>query len=51
MESVGECLGIDTEIGLYRFFRRHYGDWFPSLTQVHRTTFTRQIAVEVHDEE
>jgi hypothetical protein len=44
MEIVGEYLGIDTEIGLYRFFRRHYRDWFPNLTQVHRTTFTRQMA-------
>ena len=44
MEIVGEYLGIDTEIGLYRFFRRHYADWFPNLTQVHRTTFTRQMA-------
>jgi len=30
MEIVGEFLGIDTDQGLYLFFRRHYGDWFPA---------------------
>ena len=44
IEIVGEFLGIDTEIGLYRYFRAHFGDWFPRLRQVHRTTFTRQAA-------
>jgi hypothetical protein len=44
MEVVGEFLGIDTDRGLYTFFRRHFGDWFPSLQQVDRTTFTRQAA-------
>src|SRR5919202_4535255 len=44
MEIVGEFLGIDTEAGLYRFFRRYYGEWFPALKQVDRTTFTRQAA-------
>lgn len=44
MEIIGEFLGIDTDKGLYLFFRRHYGDWFPALRQVHRTTFTRQAA-------
>lgn len=44
MEVVGEFLGLDTDRGLYIFFRRHYGDWFPALRQVDRTTFTRQAA-------
>jgi hypothetical protein len=44
MEIVGEFLGIDTDQGLYTFFRRHFGDWFPTLRRVDRTTFTRQAA-------
>ncbi len=44
IEIVGEFLGIDTDVGLYRYFRAHFGDWFPGLRQVHRTTFTRQAA-------
>lgn len=42
MEIVGEFLGFDTDSGIYRYFRRHYHDWFPALGQVHRTTFVRQ---------
>jgi Transposase DDE domain len=45
MEIVGEFLGIDTDEGLYEYFRRHYAaGWFPALLKVHRTTFTRQAA-------
>lgn len=44
IEIVGEFLGIDTDEGLYEHFRRHYGEWFPALKGVHRTTFTRQAA-------
>ena len=44
MEVVGEYLGIDTDRGLYAYFRRHYGAWFPALRGVHRTTFARQAA-------
>jgi Transposase DDE domain len=44
MEIVGEFLGIDTDKGLYTFFRRHYPQWFPTLREVHRTTFARQAA-------
>ncbi len=43
-EVVGEYLGIDTDRGLYAYFRRHYGAWFPALGRVHRTTFVRQAA-------
>lgn len=45
MEIVGEFLGIDTEKGLYAYFKRHYAEWFPALREgVHRTTLTRQMA-------
>jgi len=44
IEVVGEYLGIDTDSGLYRYFRRHFGDWFPNLMRIHRTTFLRQAA-------
>jgi Transposase DDE domain len=44
IELAGEFLGIDTEQGLYTYFRRHYGAWFPRLKEVDRTTFTRQAA-------
>ena len=44
MEAVGEYLGIDTDRGLYAYFRRHDGAWFPALRRVHRTTFARQAA-------
>jgi hypothetical protein len=44
IEIVGEFLGIAAEKGLYTYFRRHYGEWFPALRRVHRTTFTRQMA-------
>ena len=44
IEIVGEFLGIDTDKAIYLFFRRHYGEWFPALGEVHRTTFARQAA-------
>lgn len=44
MEIVGEFLGIDSEKGLYEYFRRHYQEWFPALRGAHRTTFTRRMA-------
>ena len=44
MEVVGEFLGIDTDKAIYEFFSRHYGEWFPELKEVHRTTFARQSA-------
>ena len=42
IEIVGEFLGLDTDKGLYTYFRRHYTDWFPALQHIHRTTFVRQ---------
>jgi len=44
IEVVGEFLGIETDKALYRYFRRHYGEFFPALGEVHRTTFSRQAA-------
>ncbi len=44
IEIVGEFLGLDTDKGIYSFFRRHYAEWFPTLREVHRTTFARQAA-------
>jgi hypothetical protein len=44
IECVGEFLGIDTDSGLYAYFRRHWADWFPGLRRVHRTSFVRQAA-------
>ena len=44
VEIVGELLGIDTDKGVYLFFKRDYGEWFPALGEVHRTTFARQSA-------
>jgi hypothetical protein len=44
IEIVGEFLGLDTDKGIRLFFCRHYGEWFPALGEVHRTTFCRQAA-------
>src|SRR5262245_17764316 len=44
MEIVGAFLGLDTESGIYTYFRRHWSAYFPALRQVHRTSFTRQAA-------
>ncbi|MEW6180956.1 MAG: IS982 family transposase [Chloroflexota bacterium] len=44
MEIVGEFLGIDTDSGIFRHFRRYYGDWFPALRRIDRTTVVRQAA-------
>ncbi len=44
IEIVGEFLGLDTDKAIHLFFSRHYGEWFPTLGEVHRTTFARQGA-------
>ena len=44
LEIVGEFLGLDQDVAIYRYFRWHYGHFFPRLRQVHRTTFARQAA-------
>jgi hypothetical protein len=44
MELAGEFLGIDTDRGVYRFFRRYHLREFPALARLHRTNFVRQAA-------
>jgi Transposase DDE domain len=44
IEVVGEFLGIDEDTELFAYFRRHYAHFFPNLSRVHRTTFSRQAA-------
>ncbi len=44
MEIAGEFLGIDTDAGLFRYFRRHHTALFPKLQTVHRTTFATTFA-------
>ncbi len=44
MEIVGEFLSIDTDKGIYLYFKRHYPHYFPKIKEIHRTTFTRQAA-------
>lgn len=40
MEIVGEFLGIDTDKGIWSYFRNHWLSWFPQLGS--RTTFSKQ---------
>lgn len=42
MEVVGEFLGLDTDVSLWKYFRRHWLPWFPQLGS--RTTFAQQAA-------
>jgi hypothetical protein len=42
MEVVGEFLGVDTDVGLWKYFRRHWPSWFPQLGS--RTPFAQQAA-------
>jgi hypothetical protein len=44
MEIVGEFLGIDTDKGIWAYFRRHHWKEFPMLAQTDRTRFARQAA-------
>jgi hypothetical protein len=44
IEIVGEFLGFDQDKKIFWFFRNYYGDWFPALGKIHRTTFVRQAA-------
>jgi Transposase DDE domain len=44
IELVGEFLGLDQDVQLFWYFRRHYSDAFPGLRHIHRTTFLRQAA-------
>jgi hypothetical protein len=42
MEVVGEFLGLDTDVGIWKYFGRHWRSWFPQLGS--RTTFAQQAA-------
>jgi Transposase DDE domain len=44
MELAGEFLGVDTDKGIWEFFRRYHRAEFPRLADVDRTTFARQAA-------
>jgi Transposase DDE domain len=44
MEVVGEFLGLDQDVAIYRYFRHEHPTLFPALTCIHRTTFVRQAA-------
>jgi len=44
MEVAGEFLGIDTDKGIWRYFRWHHRAEFPALVRVQRTTFVRQAS-------
>jgi hypothetical protein len=42
LEVVGEFLGLDTDVGIWKYFGRHWRSWFPHLGS--RTTFAQQAA-------
>jgi hypothetical protein len=44
IEVIGEFLGFDQDVAIVRYFRCEHPDFFPALTRIHRTTFTRQAA-------
>lgn len=41
---VGQLLDLDTDKAIFRYFKCHYGEWFPAPGWLHRTTFRRQSA-------
>jgi hypothetical protein len=44
MEVVGSYLGLCQVKALFAYFRQHYAHFFPTLRQLHRSTFVRQAA-------
>ena len=42
MEVVGEFLGLETDVGLWKYFNHHWRSWFPALGS--RTAFAQQAA-------
>jgi hypothetical protein len=42
MELVGEFQGVDTDVGIWRYFRGHWQPWFPGLGS--RRQFAQQAA-------
>ena len=43
IEVVGEFLGLDTDVGLWKYFSRHGSSWVPQLES--RMTFAQQAAL------
>ena len=43
-EIVGTYLGLSQDQEVSDYFRRHYGQFFPEMARVDRTTFVRQAA-------
>ena len=44
IEIMGAFLSLETDTAIFACFRRHWGDWFPALRCIHRSTFVRQAA-------
>ncbi len=42
MEIVGEFLGYDTDVGIWRYFQQHWKTWFPSIGS--RSAFAKQAS-------
>jgi len=42
LEVVGEFLGLETDVAIWKYFSRHWRSWFPALGA--RTTFAQQAA-------
>lgn len=42
MEIVGQYQGMNTDQGIWQYFRRHWLEWFPGLGS--RSAFVRQTA-------
>jgi len=42
MEVIGMYLGLNQDTKLFAYFQRHWGQFFPALAHLHRTTFVRQ---------
>ncbi len=51
MEVVGAYLGLEQDQAIYDYFVRHYTHFFPALSRVHRTSFTRQATNLSHFKE
>jgi len=44
MEIVGEFRGLDTDKGIFEYFRIHWATFFPDLKRIGRTAFVRQAS-------
>ena len=42
MEIVGEFLGLDTDVGIWNYFKTHWNHFFPEIPD--RSNFVRQAA-------